>query len=224
MTYDFLRQPAFAVYQVGVFGNRGVTAEEVADAVSRLAGQNIFYVRPGQVQGWVQGLPGVTRAQVSLSLPNRVSIKVEDLAPEVVWQSGGTRYWVDQEGTVIRPEPRPADLLVVVDADGRQYRPWDRVDKKAILTVKVLAKLLPTPPTAYEYSAAAGITVQSAEGWRACFGLGEDMAPRVALLESIRERYREKKEAFVYADLRSLERQFVVPAVRPTEVKKGDKR
>lgn len=98
--------PRFAITHVEIAGLSQLSDAEVRAAAGIEAGQNLFRLDPEAVALRLQRLPRVRRVDVIRSLPNRVTLLVEERRPFALAVSGGRLYWLDEEGTVLGPELR----------------------------------------------------------------------------------------------------------------------
>ena len=100
LTYQLFATEAFYVYEARVVGNQLVPAEEIYQN-SGLEEMSIFWINPAQVEATIVSLPNIKEARVHCGLPDRVTIEVVERQPQIIWQQGEKRYWVDEEGTVL---------------------------------------------------------------------------------------------------------------------------
>lgn len=101
-----LTSPRFAVTQVDVRGLNGLSEAEVRAQAGIEAGANLFTLDPETIARRLQQLPRIKDAQVVRSLPNRVTLFVEERQPFALALGSGRLYWVDEEGILLGPEPR----------------------------------------------------------------------------------------------------------------------
>lgn len=190
----------FYVYQITVQGNNLVSAEEVF-AASGLYELNIFWVNPQRVADTVAGLPGILSAEVHVTLPNQVSITVVEREPQVVWQRAGTRWLVDEQGTVITAQAEPEGGLVIEEQGGNPLRPGDQVDAAAVAGARQLQGLLPELSTV-RYTPQTGLSFRHELGSEIRLGTGTDMAEKVSIMKALVEKLAASGEQPEYIDLR----------------------
>ena len=112
----FLTAPRFAVERIEVAGQSQLSADEVVAASGIGPGQNLFRLDARRAVAGVEALPLVRRAELVRSIPNRVTLVVEERQPFVLVHSGGlhrpaeTLYWVDEQGVPLGPETRAVAL------------------------------------------------------------------------------------------------------------------
>ncbi len=98
--------PRFAISQVEIQGLTGLREEDVRAAAGIQPGQSLFMLDGEAVARRLERLPRVQRARVIRSLPNRVTLLIEERALFTLGVSAGRLYWVDEAGRVLGPEPR----------------------------------------------------------------------------------------------------------------------
>jgi cell division protein FtsQ len=99
--------PRFAVETVEVLGASRLSDDELLDAAAIRPGMNLFAFDPEAVASRLESLPGVSRASVIRSLPNRVALVVEERRPfALAHVDEGQLYWMDEDGVPFAPEPR----------------------------------------------------------------------------------------------------------------------
>jgi len=118
-----LTSPRFAVSQVEIRGPTWLREEDVRAVAGIAPGQNLFTLDGEAITRQLERLPRVKRAQVIRSLPNRVTLLIEERHPFALAVSAGRLYWVDEAGRVLGPEPRAvAPALPVITGLAREER------------------------------------------------------------------------------------------------------
>jgi cell division septal protein FtsQ len=95
-------------FEIGVIDVRGasrISSEQVIDAAAIAPGTNLFRLRPDTVVLRLERVPEIRRAEVTRSLPNRVTIQIEERRPFTLVHAGRL-HWVDEDGVPFGPEPR----------------------------------------------------------------------------------------------------------------------
>jgi cell division protein FtsQ len=200
LTYQLFAMEAFYVYEARVVGTQLVPAEEIYWN-SGLEGMSIFWIHPAQVEATIASLPNIKEARVHCGLPNRVTIEVVEREPQVIWQQGEKRYWIDEEGTVLPARGELTEATVIVDLDERPVQPGDRVDPRVIAGAQKLRSLLPELTTV-RYSSHTGISFQSEQGWPIYLGQGEDIEQKVAIMKALLQEIAAKGIHPQFIDLR----------------------
>lgn len=200
LTYQLFATEAFYVYEARVVGNQLVPAEEIYQN-SGLEGMSIFWITPAQVEATVASLPNIKEAKVHCGLPDRVTIEVVERQPQVIWQQGEKRYWIDEEGTVLPVRGELPEATVIVDLDERPIHSGDRVDPQVIAGVQKLRSLLPEVTTV-QYASHTGISFQNEQGWPIYLGQGEDIEQKVAVMKAMLQEIAAKDIHPQFIDLR----------------------
>jgi hypothetical protein len=116
LLYGFMNSSDYFITQIPIIGAESVPMAEIAE-MSGLAGKHIFAADPEAAAEDILAIPGIIAADVHLSWPNEVDIIVTEEQPVAVWVSGGTTWWVNQQGALFPARGDRADLLVI-DAAG----------------------------------------------------------------------------------------------------------
>jgi cell division septal protein FtsQ len=181
----FFVDTRFFVYTAEVQGNSLVNADEVYQ-VSGLHTLSTFYVDRAAVAERVTRLiPGVVRAQVECSLPDRVRIQIHEGDVRFVWRTAGASFLVDGEGHVLKTDDGSyGELVAIQDLDGQQLGLGSQVDLQALGAVGRLRALMPDVKV-FEFTRPRGISLVDARGWRVYFGDDQDMEAKVATLNAL---------------------------------------
>jgi hypothetical protein len=91
------------------------------------ASPNLFLMKSDTYQRRLRELPAVAGAEVVLSLPDVVRVRIVERAPVVVWNIGGHRFLVDRGGLLFAPAASggPGDALPVVTDRRTASAPFD---------------------------------------------------------------------------------------------------
>lgn len=184
---------AFYVTRVEIGGLRYVPAEEVF-AQSGVAAYHVLWIDPPVVAKRVNASPSLESAEVIVQWPARVVILVEEREPAIVWEQGGTRYWVDAEGHLMLLRQELPELVPVVnEGEGIPFRcpgpacPEDgsvAIDPEVVIATQQLKTLRNNIEMLY-YDPTHGLSYQDGRGWRGYFGVGDDMEFRLAVYETL---------------------------------------
>jgi cell division septal protein FtsQ len=183
--YGLTAGSAFGVSRVDVEGAAITGASTITDRLALVTGQNLFDIATEPLAASLREIPAVATADVSIALPDRVSVTIVERRPIVVWQVGERRLLVDERGLLFADlassaaAPAVDALPVVTDsraasADLAVAKTLDPVDLDAAFR---LASLTP----AQVGSSAAALTVavtdehgfvvsSGPKGWEAWFG------------------------------------------------------
>jgi cell division septal protein FtsQ len=206
VVYTLFTSANFYVYGAQVQGNTAATAEEVY-AASGLEGLSVFWVDPAAIAERVQTLPNVKSAHVKVRLPAQVIIAVEERVPELVWQTGEARWWVDAEGTILAPRAVLSDTLTIVDSDAQPLSPGQTLDLSIIEAAHSLRRLLPELRVMH-YSHATGISFKTVEDWSVFLGDAQNMDAKLTILVALRKDLLARGVVPEFIDVRFVERPF----------------
>jgi len=199
LAFQLFTSERFTVQEAYVYGNRLVPAETIYER-SGLAGRCIFFIQPEAVEMAIAQLPQVRDVRVSIGLPSRVYIEVQEVHPVVAWDVGGARHGADERGQIL-PVNEVEGLLVIEDLDGVPLQPGDQVDVAVIRTALELRDLLGASHLGY--SRATGIIYTTAQGWPVYFDPGEkDLAWKVGVLKALLRDLEAMGRSVEFIDLR----------------------
>jgi hypothetical protein len=184
-TYGLTAGSAFGLSRVDVEGATITGPATISDRLALANGQNLFDIATEPLEASLREIPAVAAADVSIALPDRVSVTIVERRPIVVWRVGERRLLVDDGGLLFADlassaaAPAIDALPVVTDsraasAELAVAKTLDQVDLDAAFR---LASLTP----AQVGSSAAGLTVavtdehgfvvsSGPKGWEAWFG------------------------------------------------------
>ena len=184
--YAFFNQPTFFVYDADITGNNILTHSEVFEA-SGIKDLSIFWVNAKDVRARLELLPGIKSADVSIALPARVKISVEERTPAVVWMVNNDPQWVDADGIFLDQKPSgiaPEMELTIQDLENRyitQVNPTlIRAAQRVHLQEPAINKLY--------YTHDVGLIYLTSEGWQVF--LGEDdsnIGSKLRIAEAVRQ-------------------------------------
>ncbi len=204
--YTVFASSDFYVYGAEVQGNAVVTPEEVY-AASQLDGTSVFWVDADATAKKVGALPNVKSAQVAVRLPAHVTITIEERTPELMWQTGNARWWIDAEGTVVPPRGDLSSPLTIIDTDAQPVSAGQRLDPSIMAAARSLRRLLPELPEMH-YSRATGISFTTREGWPVHLGDGQNMDAKLTILVALRKDLLARNVAPEFIDVRFVERPY----------------
>jgi Cell division protein FtsQ/DivIB, C-terminal len=96
----------------------------------------------------------------------------------------------------------------VTDTSGREIRPGDRIDQRALLAARELVRAFPAAGAQVvevEYSA-QGLVLVTDGGWRVLFGEARDLNDKLASFVAVRDLARQQSLAISFVDLRPKDR------------------
>jgi hypothetical protein len=192
--YLFLNLPLFRVNTAHITGNQRIPADEI-NAALELNGRPIFLQTPARIrEKALQAYPELASVEVSVDLPNVVSVKVTERQPVIQWQQDGSYAWVDETGTAFRPRGEAQGLIVVQALEAPPAlnllaeNPSVPAPFIAVETVKALTALAPYVPagTPILYDPATGLSWTDTRGWQAVFGMsGDDVEGKVRVYQAL---------------------------------------
>lgn len=198
ISYLFISD-AFYVYEAVVQGNSLVSAEEIYQG-SEVEGYSIFFIHPQQVESAIRSLPDVREAKVQVRLPNQMIMEVRERQARVIWQTGGERYGVDEQGTILplRGEEPPISIR---DLDTTSRQPGEHVDLEIIAAAERYSTLLPEVRE-FDYSHRHGLSIVNEHGWRIYLGDAESAVAKVTILKALVQRLASQGMMIDFIDLR----------------------
>ena len=186
--------PMFRVTVAQVTGNRRITADEI-NAVLHSVGQPIFTILPSDLEQRIRrNYPEVASAQVSLALPNIVSINIAERQAVILWHQNNAYTWLDENGVAFRPRGS-ADKLISVNAlaaapagqpsANDPLAPTPYISEDMVKAIQILAPSVPSGAT-LTYDPRYGLGWQDSRGWQAYFGSdSKDMNMKLLVYKSL---------------------------------------
>jgi cell division protein FtsQ len=139
-----LTSPRFAVAEVEVRGTSRLAAAEIVAAAGIRPGVNLWRIDARAVAAGVESLAAVRRAEVIRTLPNRVTIVVEERRPFTLVHAGRL-HWIDEEGVRVASEARAVtvSLPVISGLTDEEIAAASRAPSERVLTgVRLIRTLL----------------------------------------------------------------------------------
>ena len=170
--------PMFRVVTAQVHGNQRLSSDEI-NAVLNSSGQPIFTLMPTDLETRLRlNYPELESAEVTLSLPNLVSVYVTERHPVILWQINNGYTWIDKNGVAFRPRGA-ADHLISVVALGAPtpgfpskdnvLSPVPYMSADMVNAIKALAPDVPAGTTMV-FDPRYGLGWADNHGWKAVFG------------------------------------------------------
>ncbi|HEU5100070.1 MAG TPA: FtsQ-type POTRA domain-containing protein [Roseiflexaceae bacterium] len=214
--------PRFTVRQIAVEGAQAMKPSAVAE-LTGAHGQSIWLVDTRQIVERLKRSAYIEQAQVSVALPDRLSITISERRPEVRWLSGGTLYLLDADGRVLDTEASApvSNTLVIEDRSNRPLEPNDMVDADALKLGRLLSLRLPAElglrPARIGWSLDTRMFITTADNRMIIFGRSDNLDDKLSVLGTLLNDH----TAFTLLDLRPVTpfyRNDVPGAPAPTEV------
>ena len=184
--YLLFELPDFYIYSAHIQGNRVLNPQEIYDA-SGVHSQSIFWVNPAQITRNIEQLPNIKRAEVYLTLPANLVIKVEERLPEVLWQTGEQVWWIDNEGLFVPPRTEAGlndGRLRIIDQDHATAQPRKQIDVALVHSAQMVHNQHPEIKTLY-YSQHHGLSYLTAEGWPIYLGASQNIAAKLLVGQAV---------------------------------------
>ncbi len=185
--------PQLRVTQAELVGNQVLTAADV-NAVLNITGRPIFLIKPSELETRLRlNYPELVSVQVSLSLPNVVTVNVLERRPLIRWEQGGGYTWVAEDGIAFKPRGEMGDLISVVaesapPVEGNGFDPLNPapfISSDMVMALKGLANHVP-PGQSIIYDARMGFGWNDPRGWKVYFGAtGADIEMKMRVYESL---------------------------------------
>lgn len=186
MLARLLIDPRLFVDGINLGGASLVPGEEIY-AESGIARQHIFWVDPAAAQKRIEGIPGIASATVTVKWPANVTIVVKERVPVVTWAEGDKKWWVDAEGQKFKSRGDLGLLPITVDDAGGAGAATGKAGRVPVEAIRAALQLRDLRPNIelLHYDPEHGISYQDGRGWRGYFGVGTDMAQKLAVYESL---------------------------------------
>ena len=169
--------PFFRVTQAQISGNKMLSTQEV-NAVMGVVNQPIFSLKPGDLETRLRlNFPELVAADVTVALPNVVTVNLVERHPVIRWEQGGSYTWIAEDGVAFRPRGEMPELVsVVADAApvvnlsaSDPLNPTPYISPEMVQSVKGLAGHVP-PGSVIIYDPKFGFGWNDPRGWQAYFG------------------------------------------------------
>ncbi|MBI4496937.1 MAG: FtsQ-type POTRA domain-containing protein [Chloroflexi bacterium] len=206
--------PVLAVTRVEVSGNARLSRETIVD-LAGVQGRNLLALDLPGAQARLLTNPWVRSATARRRLPATVAITIEERQPAAIWQTGGDRYLMADDGTLVEPAPLASALPTILDLDQAPQEVGGRVPPGPAALAQELLRALPQAGddavVGFEYRATEGLTAVTAGGLRVVFGNGSDLAYQLATYRAILAQVRQEQLPVREIDVRFGAR----PVLRP---------
>jgi len=189
-----LAQPAFRPQHVMVSGTRHLTSTQVMGTLGLPGDRNIFFLDHQEMEQRLRALPWVRSASVSLTLPDRVSVRISEWQPSAVLQVGEATYYVNDLGEVLDPAVEAGGLAVINRPDFGTVRSGQRAVGSELLAMllQIRAGFYPAfkiSLMSFQIDRREILTAQTDRGWTIIFGqmlTSDDRASLEAKLAGLR--------------------------------------
>ncbi|MDX1522602.1 MAG: FtsQ-type POTRA domain-containing protein [Anaerolineae bacterium] len=209
VAYFLFTTPEFFVYEAKISGNAAVSASEIY-ITSGIDSQSVFWINPTIVKERLEALPNIKSASISVMLPGSVAIKVVERRPELVWQTGETVWWIDEEGTVVPPKQTLDGMLRIIDDERQPLKAGAQIDQAIVDGAQTLRLLVPDV-SVIRYSRTTGLIAATPEGWPVYLGDGHQIRAKLVVLTELLADLNARNVQPAFIDIRDPQRPFYRP-------------
>ncbi len=192
--YFAFNLPQFRVAEAQVTGSQLISPAEI-NSVLNVAGQPIFLLVPGELETRLRlNYPELVFVDVSVTLPNVVSVQVYERKPVIRWEQGGGYTWISEDGVAFRPRGEVSGLVSVValsapptegNVSPDPLTPAPFISHEMVQAIAGLAGHVP-PGMTILYDASFGLGWNDPRGWRVYFGTkASDVELKVRVYEAM---------------------------------------
>jgi len=191
--YFAFNRPELRVTEARLYGNVQLTQAEV-NVVLNITGQPIFLLTPSDLETRLRlNYPELASVQVTVALPNIVTVNVTERQPIIRWEQGGGYTWIADDGIAFRPRGELVGLIPVValsapPVEGSGSDPLTPTPFISTEMVRALMGLYGHVPqgTPIIYEKGYGFGWNDPRGWRVYFGTNaSDVALKMRVYESM---------------------------------------
>ncbi|MBN1218783.1 MAG: FtsQ-type POTRA domain-containing protein [Anaerolineae bacterium] len=207
--YTLFTEPRFFVNGAEIHGNIAISAHEIY-SVSGIDNQSIFWINPAKVVKRITSLPNIKSATLSVTFPAKVVIELVERRPELLWQTGETIWWVDDEGMIVPPRGDVSGMMRIIDDDLQPLEPGYQIDSTIVEGAQTLRMLVPDV-SVVRYSRSQGLTVATPEGWPVYLGDGSEIRAKLVVLTALLADLEDRNLTPVFIDVRDPLRPFYRP-------------
>jgi cell division protein FtsQ len=170
-------------------GNTRIPEEEL-EAMLEINGQSVFLLLPDQLeQQMLLNHHELASVDLTVTLPNQVSVNVAERQPLIKWQQGEGYTWIDENGVAFRPRGEAQDLILVqaFDVPPTPYvadtsEPVPFISPEMAEAIQMLGSAVPAGvPITYEQD--SGLGWSDSRGWKVELGKPQDIALKMRVFE-----------------------------------------
>ena len=116
---DQSKQVGFELTQIEVVGGKTLSAKFIAEKAGVQVGESMLTVSLHDMQQRLSELPELRSVSIQRTLPDQISITIEEREPFAIWQHAGKQQWVDRDGTVLvnQQQDMTQEYVVLVGED-----------------------------------------------------------------------------------------------------------
>ncbi len=203
--YAFL--PQFRFDEIQISGMKKISKDEII-YFSGAKGKPIFTVNPERIRSTIlQHYHDVYDASVTIEFPAEMSIDLKERVPVVEWNFGGSRFWIDKEGTVLNESNSQEEMIhVYADSFPGAKDPEDRnlplyFSKDVLHTIETMGAHVPKDKLLY-FTYKNGFGWDTDDGWRIFFGKTDtDMDEKLRMQQSLTAYFHENDIQPIFVSL-----------------------
>lgn len=200
--------PYFRVQTPAVTGSTQINIEEIT-YYTGLRNLPIYMVDPEMIRdSLLKRYPEIRDIHVTLVLPSSVDIVMEQRNPVIEWDFGGSTFWIDEDGTVMKESSSQSKMVYVLanSFPGAKSRTDRNVpasfSRKALNSILHFGSVLPEGKTLF-YSYDNGFGWDTNAGYRLWLGINDNgLDEKLAMAESLKKYFAEEE---IEPDMLSLE-------------------
>ncbi|MEO8207392.1 MAG: FtsQ-type POTRA domain-containing protein, partial [Chloroflexota bacterium] len=114
--YGLASTPAFALARTDIPELQWTTRESVMAAIGTPNGVNLFQLQTGPLEDRIRALPGVASATVAVSLPDTITVQIQEREAILDWVIGDSHFLVDRDGVIFASLAAGDDAVVTLPA------------------------------------------------------------------------------------------------------------
>ena len=194
---------SYYVRGVQLQGSSMVTSADLLSA-SQVRGWSIFYINEHALEAKLsEALPSIQSIQVRCQLPNQLKITIQERAPQAAWDAANGRFLLDSKGRVLQPADSVRNLVLIKDGARNVVKLGDQMDvAEAIATAQEVAAQL-GDVRVFGFTQEKGIILHHPNGYEVYFGVGGDVATKIANMRALIQQVEENRYTNVaYLDVR----------------------
>jgi hypothetical protein len=192
--YFAFNLPQLRVTQAQVSGNQIVAAEEI-NAAMKIHGEPVFLLMPSKLETELRlSFPEFVAVNVDVTLPNSVSVQVEERKPVIRWEQGPSYTWIAEDGIAFRPRGEVQGLIPVMAVSAPPIEanvspdpltPAPFISADMVHAIQGLASHVPAGVTIL-YDQTFGFGWNDPRGWSVYFGTrGTDVELKMRVYDSM---------------------------------------
>ena len=210
----------FEIKEIKIFGNQKVSTEDIntliKEEVSRdilfLESRSIFLVDLRNINRRIlDNFPKINKVDFDRDFPDKLVISIKEREPVVVFESGGSYFFIDSEGVIFEEISGPeSEHWLTIKETGLN---WEvnlggvlikREDMSKILEIQSELEGLDFEVDFIEIAKGQRVNVKLSEGWRIYFNSEDDISRQVLNLNLVLKEkiLPEERENLEYVDLR----------------------